>query len=84
DDADKVRGSAVTVVGTRAAVDAFTAGRTVMHRDGIGGLASVTVGALTAEERSAAASAGLELSPVSLQQLVVQKTTASVNDFEEV
>lgn len=84
DDAEAVRGSAITVVGTRAAVGAFTEGREVLHRDGIGGLASVTIGALSPAERSEAISAGLELSPVSLQQLVVQKTTASVNDFEEV
>jgi ABC-2 type transport system ATP-binding protein len=78
-----VRGSAVTVVGTRSAVDAFTARRTVLHRDGVGGLASVTVGALSAPERAEAAAAGLELSPVSLQQLVVQKTMASISEFEE-
>jgi ABC-2 type transport system ATP-binding protein len=81
--ADVVRGSAVTVVGTRSAVDAFTARRTVLHRDGVGGLASVTVGALSAPERAEAAAAGLELSPVSLQQLVVQKTMASISEFEE-
>jgi ABC-2 type transport system ATP-binding protein len=83
EDADVVRGSAVTVVGTRSAVDAFTARRTVLHRDGVGGLASVTVGALSAPERAEAAAAGLELSPVSLQQLVVQKTMASISEFEE-
>jgi ABC-2 type transport system ATP-binding protein len=83
EDADVVRGSAVTVVGTRTAVDAFTAKHTVLHRDGVGGLASVTVGALSAPERAEAAAAGLELAPVSLQQLVVQKTTAPAHEFEE-
>ena len=46
EDAETLRGSATTVVGQRGAVDAFVAGRDVLHRDGIGGLASVTVGAL--------------------------------------
>jgi ABC-2 type transport system ATP-binding protein len=83
EDADAVRGSAVTVVGTRTAVDAFTADRVVLHRDGVGGLASVTIDALSAADRAAATAAGLELSTVSLQQLVVQKTTASTQEFEE-
>lgn len=83
EDADAVRGSATTVVGTRSAVDSFTAGREVLHREGIGGLASVTVGSLSAEERQAAGAAGLELSPVSLQQLIVRKTNTSVTEFEQ-
>ena len=69
-----MRGSATTVVGSRGAVDAFVGGREVLHREGIGGLASVTVGALSPGERAEAVAAGLELSPVSLQQLIVRKT----------
>lgn len=82
-DAESLRGSATTVVGTRTAVDAFVRGREVLHRDHLGGLASVTIGRLDAAERAEAAAAGLELTPVSLQQLVVQKTSASLNDFEQ-
>ena len=82
-DAEDVRGSATTVVGTRAAVDTFVTGREVLHREGIGGLASVTVGALSATERREAATAGLELSPVSLQQLIVRKTNSSSTEFEQ-
>ena len=74
-DADELRGSATTVVGSRAAVDAFVAGRDVLHRDGVGGLASVTVAGLDDADRRAATAAGLELAPVSLQQLVVRSTT---------
>ena len=81
--ADEVRGSATTVSGTRAAVEQFTASREIMHRDGIGGLASVTVGPLSAEERQLATAAGLELSPVSLQQLIVRKTKVSSTEFEQ-
>lgn len=82
DDADTLRGSATTVVGTRQGVDAFVAGREILHRDGIGGLASVTVGRLTPQDRARASEMGLELSPVSLQQLVVRLTGG--NQTEEV
>ncbi len=80
--AETLRGSATTVVGTRAAVDTFVQGREVLHRDGIGGLASVTTGRLDADERREAAQAGLELSPVSLQQLIVRKTNLTEKEFE--
>lgn len=83
EDAEDVRGSATTVVGTRAAVDNFVGRREVLHREGIGGLASVTVGSLSAAEKQEAASAGLELSPVSLQQLIVRKTNTSNTEFEQ-
>jgi ABC-2 type transport system ATP-binding protein len=82
-DAETLRGSATTVVGTKAAVDAFVLGREVLHRDYLGGLASVTVGRLDQSERLEAAEAGLELSPVSLQQLIVRKTNVSQKEFEQ-
>jgi ABC-2 type transport system ATP-binding protein len=75
DDADTLRASATTVVGQRSAVDAFVGTREVLHREGIGGLASVTVAGLNDGDRAAAAAAGLELAPVSLQQLIVRTTT---------
>jgi ABC-2 type transport system ATP-binding protein len=81
--ADDLRGSATTVAGIASAVDAFTAGRDIMHRESIGGLASVTVGALTSAERASASGAGLELSPVSLQQLIVRQTTTSESEWKE-
>ncbi|MFU8945707.1 ABC transporter ATP-binding protein [Mycetocola zhadangensis] len=81
-DAESLRGSATTVVGMRAAVEAFVAGREILSREGIGGLASVTVGALSAEDRLGAAHAGLELSPVSLQQLIVRRTNVTEKEFE--
>ncbi|MCS5721935.1 ABC transporter ATP-binding protein [Herbiconiux sp. CPCC 203407] len=80
--AEELRGSATTIVGTRAGVDSFVAGREVLHRDHIGGLASVTVGRLDPLERQEAAELGLELSPVSLQQLIVQKTNVPAKEFE--
>lgn len=83
EDAENLRGSATTVVGTRSAVDSFVGRRDVLHREGIGGLASVTVGTLSPAERQDAAAAGLELSPVSLQQLIVRKTNTSSTEFEQ-
>jgi ABC-2 type transport system ATP-binding protein len=82
EDAESLRGSATTVVGTTAAVESFVANREVLHRDGIGGLASVTVAGLDQKERAAAAAAGLELTPVSLQQLIIRRTNTSEKEFE--
>ena len=73
-DADELRGTAMTVAGRREAVDAFVAGREVLHRDGIGGLATATVADVTDADRQAATAAGLELGTVSLQQLFVSIT----------
>jgi ABC-2 type transport system ATP-binding protein len=81
EDAEVLRGSATTIVGPRAAVDAFTASREVLHRDGIGGLATATVAGLDADDRRAATTAGLELAPVSLQQLVVHLTHSTEKEF---
>ncbi len=83
EDAEALRGSASTVVGPRGAVDAFVATRDVLHRDGIGGLASVTVSGLSRDDRAEAAAAGLELAPVSLQQLIVRKTDVRETEFEQ-
>jgi ABC-2 type transport system ATP-binding protein len=79
--ADSLRGSATTVSGTKAAVDAFVGARTVLHREALGGLSTVTVDKLERADRTAAASAGLELGPVSLQQLIVRKTSIPESEF---
>ncbi len=79
-DAETLRGSATTVAGTAAAVDAFTKNREVLHREGIGGLASATLARLDAGDRRAAAESGLEITPVSLQQLVVRSTTSGIEE----
>jgi len=83
EDAETLRTSATTVVGQRATVDAFVRERDVLHRDGIGGLASVTVGGLSPSDRAEAAAAGLELAPVSLQQLIVRKTDIRETGIEQ-
>lgn len=75
DDAEAIRGSAFTVVGTGTSVAAFTAGREILHRESLASLASVTVhGRLSEAERAEAAELGLEVAPVSLQQLIVRRT----------
>jgi ABC-2 type transport system ATP-binding protein len=81
ENADTLRGSATTISGTKTAVDAFVGTRPVLHREGLGGLTSVTVEKLDAADRSAATAAGLELGPVSLQQLIVRKTSIPDTEF---
>ncbi|MCD1269877.1 ATP-binding cassette domain-containing protein [Microbacterium sp. MEC084] len=72
---DETRDAAATVVGPSAAVDDFVRGREVIHRESLGRVASVTVlGALGAAERAEVEAAGLDLAPVSLQQLIVRRT----------
>jgi len=70
--ADGLRGVATTVSGPVLAVDEFTAGRPVWNRRRLGSQASVvTVGQLDADRRARARSLGLDLAPLTLQQLVV-------------
>lgn len=74
-EADALRGSAATVIGPAHKVDAFLAGMNVLHREVLGTLASVTVDErLSPAQRADAARLGLEVAPVSLQQLVIRKT----------
>ncbi|MFJ4254009.1 ABC transporter ATP-binding protein [Microbacterium sp. NPDC090003] len=75
DDTDAVRDRAVTVVGDAAAVDSWVGDREVLHREALGRVASVTVlGALSPAERAEVTGLGLDLAPVSLQQLIVRLT----------
>lgn len=78
DDADAIRGSAFTVVGSAEKVRTFLGNHEVVHTDNFASLASVTaLGTLTEREMQAAAEQGLELAPVSLQQLIVRKTMST-------
>lgn len=83
EDAEDLRGSATTVLGGTAAVDSFVRPREVLHREAVGGFSSVTIGRLNTDERRAAAAAGLEVSPVSLQQLIVRRTNTPTTEFEQ-
>ena len=74
--AESLRGSASAVAGRAGDVDRFAEGRQVLHRDTLGGLATVTIsGRLTAADHRAAVAANLEIAPVSFQQLIVDLTT---------
>ncbi|GEB95568.1 ABC transporter ATP-binding protein [Microbacterium lacticum] len=75
EETDAVRSRAATIVGDAAVVEAFAAGREVIHRESLGHVTSVTVlGELTAADRAALQASGLDLAPVSLQQLIVRLT----------
>ncbi|MFJ2618065.1 ABC transporter ATP-binding protein [Glutamicibacter sp. NPDC087344] len=80
-EAEELQGAAFTVTGGAQKVEEFISGYPVIHRDSLGSLASISVrGRLTAEQRERAHILGLELSPVSLQQLVVRSTLNSDMD----
>ncbi|MBO9598461.1 MAG: ABC transporter ATP-binding protein [Cohnella sp.] len=85
EDAEEIRGQASTVVGAAAKAEAFAIGRTIIHRESMGGLASVTfMGRLDPEDRKQAEQMGLEIAPVSLQQLVVHLTKSNPGNREAV
>jgi len=81
-DADDLRGTAVTLVGAKSAVDKFAMGRESLGSDAVGAIASVTLAGLTEADRAAAVAAGLELAPVSLQQLIVRRTRGTAQPEE--
>ena len=74
-DAEDLRGKAFTVTGQATKVEAFLIGKETVHREPFGGLLSATVirNQDDSDQKQATAS-GLEISPVSLQQLVVYLT----------
>jgi ABC-2 type transport system ATP-binding protein len=76
EEADALRSRGVAVTGPREVVDTFTAGLTVLGAQQLGGTKSATVfGELDDTQVSAAKLAGLELGPLSLQDLFVHLTT---------
>lgn len=82
-DAEDLRSQAVTLVGAAEGVHAFAAGREVLGVQQLGGIASVTVAGLDDSDREAARNAGLEVGPVSLQQLIVSRTGGRTMDSSE-
>lgn len=75
EEVEAIRGRAITVTGPVAKVEAFGIGREQIHRESLGGLASMTfMGQLGQEDREMAAQLGLELTPVPLQQMFVYLT----------
>ncbi|WP_420879847.1 ABC transporter ATP-binding protein [Rhodococcus sp. (in: high G+C Gram-positive bacteria)] len=72
-DTDDLRSRYVLASGRTAAVDAFTAGRTVLHRENLGGFSRATVqGKLSPSDRADVARSDIELSPISLQQITIR------------
>jgi ABC-2 type transport system ATP-binding protein len=81
--ADDLRGVATAVSGSVLAVDEFTAGRVVWDRRRVASQASVVVvGALDEADRAKARSLRLELSPLTLQQLVVHAAAQPADTLE--
>ncbi|MCC4908627.1 ABC transporter ATP-binding protein [Microbacterium sp. cx-59] len=75
EETDAVRDRAATIVGDTATVEEFVAGREVIHREALGRVSSVTVlGTLTPGDRERLTAEGLDVTPVSLQQLIVRTT----------
>lgn len=81
-DADALRGTALTLAGKASDVDTFVGGREVLSRSSLGGLATATVAGLSAADRQAATQAGLETTPVSLQDLIVSRTGGRLEQEE--
>lgn len=76
EDTDVLRGRAFTVVGPASKVEAFAAGKEMIEREQFGALLSATImGNLDTGERRQAEMLGLELAPVSLQQLIIRLTS---------
>ncbi|GAB2507727.1 ABC transporter ATP-binding protein [Paramicrobacterium agarici] len=73
-DTEELRGRALQVAGKADAVDAFLAGRDVLSRDELGALSSATIMASEGDAERADG-AGLTVSSVSLQNLIVHLTT---------
>jgi ABC-2 type transport system ATP-binding protein len=80
--AEELRGRAASVVGPAVDVEAFVARREleVVHRETLGGTASVLVDGIDERDRADARESGLQLTPVSLQQLIVRRTGGVLTD----
>jgi ABC-2 type transport system ATP-binding protein len=73
--AEELRGMAFTVTGRAPEVEAFLSGKEVVYREPFGGLLSGTViQSKYGDEQKQAEACGLEVTPVSLQQLIVHLT----------
>lgn len=79
---DDARAQATNIVGDASAVATAIRGREVIHRESLGRVTSATfIGRLDDAERAALSAAGLDLAPVSLQQLIVRRTQHSTGDL---
>ncbi|MFN4001739.1 ABC transporter ATP-binding protein [Microcella sp.] len=81
---DALRAHAATIAGPAEAVDRAVAGLEVIHRERLGGFVSATVAGITEQVTRDARAAGLEVGPVSLQQLIIRQTGGTPTEHEEV
>ncbi|MGD6815647.1 ABC transporter ATP-binding protein [Metabacillus sp. 84] len=80
EDAEDIRGKAFTVVGPALKVTEYIKGKEALKREAFGGLISATVlGHLSPSDKLLADQSGLEIAPVSMQQLIIHLTSASAN-----
>ncbi len=78
EEVDAIRGRAFTAVGSAKMMDSFMAGKEILKRESMGSLISTTViGNLDTQTRMEAEELGLEITPVSLQQLIIHLTNSS-------
>jgi ABC-2 type transport system ATP-binding protein len=78
EEAEALRSRALTVTGSAEEVATFTAGKWLLSSEHFGSLVSATLlGDVDAGERRQAAALGLELTPVSLQQLIIYLTSTA-------
>lgn len=81
---EEARTRAVSIVGDADSVQRLVAGREVIHREALGRVSSVTIlGQLSKVDREFIADANLDLTPVSLQQLIVRTTQAGADPSNE-
>ena len=81
---DALRSHAATIAGPAEAVERAVAGLEVIHRERLGGFVSATVAGDTEAAAGRARAAGLEVGPVSLQQLIIRQTGGTPTEHEEV
>jgi len=80
--AEELRGRAASIVGQKPEVEAFLARHRLepLHRDELGSTVSVLVDGIDEVVRADAMNSGLQLTPVSLQQLIVRRTGGALLD----
>jgi ABC-2 type transport system ATP-binding protein len=83
-DAETLRGEAVTLTGPADAIEKLSESRDELHRDRVGATTRVTLrGRFDAADRAQADALGLDVQPVSLQQLVVHLTGKNAAPLEK-
>lgn len=79
EEAEALRGRAFAVVGPTAKVDAYTADKETLYRERLGGMESASVMSdARLEDRQQAEALGLEVTPISLQRLIVYLTSQRI------